>query len=69
MGITKDFADELMLALEMYKAKATLPPGFEAEWDYDGPPNYDYSLARLIWLQWWVNWAITNCETPAISNY
>lgn len=68
IGITAEFADAVSAALSAYRQKATLPPGFEADWSYDGPPNYDYHLARLIWLDWWVRWAIANCETPAIHN-
>lgn len=43
---------------------STLPPGFN-----DGDEEkYDSTLARLIWLEWWMDWALTNCETPAIEN-
>lgn len=31
--------------------------------------KYDPYLARLIWLEWWMTWALDNCETPAIENY
>jgi hypothetical protein len=30
--------------------------------------GYDYTLARLLWLEWWMDWALHNCERPAISN-
>ena len=26
------------------------------------------TLARLIWLEFWMRWALKNCETPAIEN-
>jgi hypothetical protein len=68
IGITKEDADIVSAALAKYKLTATLPPGFEAGWDYAGPANYDYDLARLIWLDWWMRWAVENCETPAIQN-
>lgn len=29
----------------------------------------DAHLARLIWLEWWVRWALDNCQYPAIYNY
>jgi hypothetical protein len=67
IGIDQDFADGVALALRRYRAQATLPPGFEG-WDYKGTPRYDYNLARLIWLDFWVRWALENCETPAIQN-
>ena len=46
------------------------PAGF---WDED--ENYrevdngnDHVLARLLWLEFWIKWALENCERPAISN-
>jgi hypothetical protein len=31
-------------------------------------PKYDGVLARLIWLEWWVEWALANCKLPAVGN-
>lgn len=31
-------------------------------------PNADMHLVRLTWLEWWVRWAVANCERPAIYN-
>ncbi len=28
----------------------------------------DGHLARLLWLDWWIHWAIRRCEAPAIHN-
>lgn len=28
----------------------------------------DGDYARLLWLEWWMDWAITNCKMPAIYN-
>ena len=67
IGITPEDVDTIASALCQYRKKATLPPGFEG-WGYEGPPRYDYHLARLIWLDWWCRWAVQNCETPAIEN-
>ena len=35
------------------------------------PPSgtFDPVLARLIWLEWWMAWALKNCTTPAIHNH
>ena len=66
--LTKADADLISAALARYRQKAALPPGFEEVWRYDSPARYDYLLARLIWLDWWVRWAVENCETPAIQN-
>lgn len=29
----------------------------------------DADLARLLWLEWWVRWALDNCQYPAIYNF
>jgi hypothetical protein len=45
-----------------------LSPGFNDDDDDDDQEKYDGVLARLIWLEYWIGWALTNCETPAIEN-
>ena len=67
IGIDQGFAAAVHSARLSYEANATLPPGFHG-WSYEGPHEYDGHLARLIWLDWWVQWALANCETPAIQN-
>ena len=69
IGITEGDWQIVRAALDKRRAAATLPPGFEKDYLYDGPDNYDYHLARLIWLEWWMRWALDNCETPAIENW
>lgn len=47
-----------------------------AEWKADHPEsvaafegeNADNVLCRLIWLDYWLKWALANCETPVIAN-
>jgi hypothetical protein len=60
------------------QAGKVLPPGFTGwetrnddtgEWDIPDEGKYDHTLARLIWLEWWMRWALENCETPAIENW
>jgi len=68
VGITQNDADAVTQALVHYRSTVTLPPGFEKDWDHEGPPNFDYHYARLIWLEYWMQWAVKNCETPAIQN-
>ncbi len=45
------------------------PPGF---WDYDARGEVDngkdHVLARLLWLEFWIDWALTNCTIPTIEN-
>lgn len=64
-------------ARERWQAKAALPPGFsgfpiftgEGAWVYPDDGKYDGTLARILWLEWWMAWALENCETPAICNW
>jgi hypothetical protein len=60
--ITQEIYQEVFNALEEYQKHAKRPPG------YDDFGNYDYDLARLMWLEYWMKWALENCETPAIYN-
>lgn len=48
-------------------------PGWNPNADWRGNPHedddkYDGDLARLMWLEWWVRWALAECEIPAIYN-
>lgn len=27
----------------------------------------DFNLAKLIWYEWWMTWALDNCENPSIQ--
>lgn len=60
--ITQEHYQTVAAALHEYKKHAKRPPG------YDEFGNYDYDLARLMWLEYWMKWALDNCETPAIYN-
>ena len=37
-----------------------------------GKPGFnddqDYTLARLMWLEFWIEWALNNCENPMFVN-
>ena len=67
IGITQEDADLVTATLNRYKTQSTLPPGFH-DWNHEGPVTFDGHLARLIWLEFWMQWAVKNCETPAIQN-
>lgn len=65
-------------AREAWQKTSTLPPGFEGWPVYNNETGethtpdegkYDAYLARLLWLEWWMAWALDNCETPAIENH
>jgi hypothetical protein len=60
--INQEIYQKVANALEEYQKHAKRPPG------YDDFGNYDYDLARLMWLEYWMKWALENCETPAIYN-
>lgn len=32
------------------------------------PSNDVYNMARLQWLRYWIDWALKNCDNPAIYN-
>ena len=36
---------------------------------HDEHRDLDAFLARLLWLEWWMKWAIKNCQRPAINNH
>ena len=29
--------------------------------------NFDWYYARLIWFEFWMKWALTNCKEPVVS--
>lgn len=41
-------------------------PGFISTPDDD--QTVDSTLARLLWLEFWMNWALLNCKIPIIEN-
>ncbi len=48
-------------------------PGFDysPHWNHpdDGVRGRDPILARLIWLEFWIDWALRTCEKPALYNF
>jgi hypothetical protein len=74
--LTERHRCEINAALAAYKAKfpKAIPtfgkPAQEGEifWvDKENPEENAY-MARLIWLHYWVNWALDNCEKPVFEN-
>jgi hypothetical protein len=75
--ISREQYERVSDARKNWQQKATLPPGFEGFPKYDKETDsyetpdagkYDAYLARLMWLEFWMGWALENCETPAIEN-
>ena len=54
-------------ALEKRRKATDKPPGFEGP-NGEDKGKYDATLARLIWLEFWMRWALENCEIPALEN-
>lgn len=65
-------------ALDKYRTKHPgAKPGWREQTEggnfFDGPwkpetEGLDGTLARLIWLDYWVQWALKNCTVPVIRN-
>lgn len=63
-GVFKLTTDHLRQVKEAMANWQTTHPGAVAGFE-DGQ---DRILARLRWLEFWLQWAIDNCEMPAIKN-
>lgn len=57
--IEQKHVDVIAAALEACKKRGTVA-GFRE--------GQDSTLARLMWLHFWFNWAVENCENPMIQN-
>ncbi len=75
--ITKDHVLQVRTVLNKWRETVTKLPGFAGfptynkESDSFETPDeniYDHIYARLIWLEFWMAWAVENCEHPAIMN-
>lgn len=62
-SLTKGHAKEIAAALARYRANHP-----DAQPTFESADEHDHHLARLIWLDWWVRWALANCRQPAIHN-
>jgi hypothetical protein len=65
--LTQAHHTEVLAALQRRQKISTKPPGFEG-WNGEDRDKHDAQLARLMWLEWWMRWALANCETPAFQN-
>jgi len=81
--LAPDHGEKISQALAAYRKKyPNAKPGFGEEILVNSPvivsdvrsmdvPDRqvaNFHMARLIWLDWWVQWALKNCERPAIYN-
>ena len=60
--LTPEMLEEITAARKRWQ---DTHPGAQAGWR-DGE---DPTLAKLIWYEWWVKWALENCKIPAIYNH
>lgn len=62
--LMREHHEEVLAAVAKHVAKVgQKTPG----WPPDGEDErYDPDLARLLWFEWWMRWALTDCETPAV---
>lgn len=60
--------DFIRKCLKQYKKTAPKKkPGFEG-WNGEDADVYDPILARLIWLEYWFDYALKNCKVPVMTN-
>lgn len=52
--------------LKREQTNGGLCPGFRDDEDIDN--GTDHVLARLLWLEFWIGWALENCQIPIIEN-
>lgn len=71
--LTKSNLETICDALEkrrQYAKEEGLIAGFSENSIGNGPvSSVDPHLARLMWLEFWVRWALENCKNPTIVNF
>lgn len=60
--LTKEHSEQITVARINWQ---TSHPGSVPGWD----EGQDSTLAKLLWYDWWVAWALKNCKIPAIENF
>lgn len=72
--LTETHRREVNAAFEAFKirypnAVPTYGEKQERSWQTDpNNPEENAYMCRLVWLHYWVNWAIDNCERPVFEN-
>lgn len=71
--LTKEMYDTIKSTLDKYRIDHpdSILPTPENTQDlkpFDEDPIHDYTLARLVWFEFWMKWALENCKQPVISN-
>lgn len=60
-NLTTEHLNLVSIKRVMREERIKKPPGF-------GSDIYDPVLARLIWLEYWIEWALEKCQNPGIEN-
>lgn len=76
VSFTKEHHKVVAEALSTYRAsRPNVEPGWcecpKCSWMKDSKEPHvdrDGNLARLIWLEWWMRWALEKCKIPAFCN-
>jgi len=61
--INKDFKTAVD---DAYKNHMVIFPDAVPTYETERPQ--DYQLCRLLWLQYWTDWALENCDNPVMAN-
>lgn len=73
MRITENDLQIVRNRIAEWKLTHNKPPGFDPGLFPDEKEGevgqFDYILARALWLEWWMDYALKNCERPAIYNH
>ena len=60
----REITRDLVCALRDAEARYLARPEPRSGWD--GEAGLDWNVRRLRWLAWWCEWAMKNCDKPAI---
>lgn len=60
--VTAELVGAVSSALAAYRVRF---PNAEPKMEVD---DESADLARIVWLDYWLTWALANCETPVIAN-
>ncbi len=61
--LTEKHRTQLQVLIEKYRDKY---PNVKPTFDDELPENKQ--MCRLVWLEFWIDWALTNCKKPIITN-
>ena len=73
--LKKEHLEKVKESLKKLEETDKRPPGLDPRYIEDsfaeipaGEETHSYDKVRLIWMVWWMEWALKNCEHPAVAN-